>query len=173
MKTNRPKIQVPVESIDLILDLVVLAILLCMWAYVFVSYTSLPEIIPSHFNAHGEVDGHSSKSSIWLLMTISTIIAVGMYVLTKFPHVHNYLVEITEENAAHNYKKSCRLLRFVNLFTILIMLYVLYSVIEKAVGNELFLGSSFIYIVIIFSVIMPIILYIYMSKKNKDTSSTN
>jgi uncharacterized membrane protein len=173
MKKNRPKIKVPVESIDLIIDLIILALLLLMWSYVLVSYTSLPETIPSHFNAQGEVDGYSSRSSIWLLMVISTIMAVGMYVLTKYPHIHNYLVEITEENAARNYKMSCRLLRFVNLFTTLIMLYIVYSIIEKAAGNDIFLESSFMYIIIIFSVIMPLILFIYMSKNKKDTSSTH
>ncbi len=171
MKTNRPKIQVPVEGIDLIIDLIVLAILLAMWGYVIVSYAELPDIIPSHFNAQGEVDAYSGRNSIWVLMLVSTVVAVGMYVLTKYPHIHNYMEEITEENAPRNYKMSCRLLRFVNLFTILIMLYVVYSVIEKSAGNDIILESSFMYIVIAFSIVMPLILYVYMLKKKKDTSS--
>lgn len=170
MKTNRPKIKVPVEGIDLIIDLIVLAILLVMWGYVFISYAELPEIIPSHFNAQGEVDAYSGRNSIWVLMLVSTVVAVGMYVLTKYPHIHNYMEEITEENAPRNYKMSCRLLRFVNLFTILIMLYVVYSVIEKSAGNDIILESSFMYIVITFSIVMPLILYVYMLKKKKGAS---
>lgn len=136
-----------------------------------VSYTSLPKIIPSHSNVQGKIDGFSERSSIWILMTITTVLAVGMYVLTKYPHIHNHLEEITEENAVRNYKKSCRFLRIVNLFTTLIMLYIVYSIIEKATRNDLVLESSFMCIIIIFSVIMPLILYIYTLKKKKDTSS--
>ena len=171
MKINRPKIQVPVEGIDLIIELIVLAILLFMWGYVFVSYSELPDRVPTHFNVSGEVDSYGGRSSIWVLMIISTVVAVGMYVLTKYPHIHNYMEEITEENALRNYKMSCRLLRFVNLFTILIMLYVVYSVIEKSAGNDIILESSFIYIILAFSVVMPLTLYIYTLKKKKDASS--
>lgn len=173
MKNNRPKIQVPVEGLDLIIDLIILAILLCMWGYVFMSYGELPDRIPSHFNMQGEVDGYSGKGSIWVLMTIATVMAVGIYVLTKYPHIHNYMEEITEENALQNYKMSCRLLRFVNLFTTLIMVYIVYSIFAKVAGNEIILKSSFMYIVIAFSVVMPLILYVYMLKKKKQASSNN
>ncbi|WP_053002628.1 DUF1648 domain-containing protein [Kordia jejudonensis] len=171
MKNDRPKIQVPLEGIDLIMDLTVLAILLFIWGYVLTSYASLPETIPSHFNIQGEADGYSGKSSLWFLLMTTTVLAVGMYVLTKFPHIHNYMEEITEENALRNYKMSCRLVRFVNLFTIIVMLYVVYSIIEKSEGNGIILESSFMYIVIAFSVLLPIILYLLSLKKKKDASS--
>ena len=106
MHKNRPRLKIPLESFDIILELITLSTLLILWICVFAHYASLPEIIPTHFNLQGEIDGTGGKDSIWLLMTITTIIAIGMYVLTKYPHVHNYLVEITEENAAHNYKIS-------------------------------------------------------------------
>ncbi len=170
MNKNRPKIQVPVEGIDLIIDLTVLAILLFIWGYVITYYSELPDKIPMHFNMSGEVDKYGGRSSIWVLLAITTVVAVGMYVLTKYPHIHNYMEEITEENAVRNYKMSCRLLRFVNLFTILIMLYVVYSVIEKSAGNDIILESSFMYIVIAFSIVMPLILYVYMLKKKKGAS---
>ena len=93
--------------------------------------------------------------------------------MTKYPHIHNYMEEITEENALRNYKMSCRLLRFVNLFTTLIMVYIVYSIFAKVAGNEIILESSFMYIVIAFSVVMPLILYAYMLKKKKQASSNN
>ncbi|WP_430409655.1 DUF1648 domain-containing protein [Kordia sp.] len=171
MKTNRPKIKVPVEGIDLIIDLIILAILLFIWGYACISYTTLPDKIPMHFDINGEVDGYGGRTSIWVLLVITTVITVGMYVLTKYPHIHNYMEEITEQNAPRNYKMSCRLLRFVNLFTMLVMLYIVYSIIEKASGNDIILESSFIYIILAFSVVMPLILYVYILKKKKDTSS--
>ena len=171
MHKNRPRLKIPLESFDIILELITLSTLLILWICVFAHYASLPEIIPTHFNLQGEIDGTGGKDSIWLLMTITTIIAIGMYVLTKYPHVHNYLVEITEENAAHNYKISCRLLRIVNLITLAIMAYVVFTIFRSSFGKDAFLGTTFTYIIIIFSVVMPIILVIYLIKNQKASTS--
>lgn len=168
MSTNRPKIKVPLERIDIILELIVLALVLLTWGYVITSYSQLPEIIPSHFNAKGEVDGYSGKNSIWFLAILTTVLAAGMHVLTKFPQIHNYTETITEDNALFYYRKSARMLRFVNIFTTLVFVYVVYSVIESAKGKEIAMQSSFIYIIIMFSVIMPIFLLLYMSRKKNN-----
>lgn len=171
MHTNRPKIKVPLESLDIILELLILAILVTLWGYVIMYYSSLPEIVPTHFNGKGEVDATGGKVSIWFLMAITTVITIGIHVLTKYPHIHNYMVEITEKNAAYHYKISSRLLRFVNFFTLLIMTYVCYAVIAKSMNKEVLLESSFVYIIIAFSVGMPILLIVYLSKKKKDELS--
>ncbi len=167
MYANRPKIKIPLENIDLILELATLAILIILWSYVVMSYVSLPEIVPTHFNANREVNGTGGKGSVWFLMAITTILTAGMYILTKYPNIHNYLVEITQENAAYLYKKSARLLRFVNLFTLLLMSYVTYSVVATAMGKQIILGTAFTYIIIGFSVVMPIVLIIYLSKSKQ------
>ena len=171
MYKNRPKIKIHRETLDVILEFLTLFVLVILWCYVLMYYADLPDIVPTHFNASGEVDGTGGKSSIWFLMAITTVITVGIYILTQYPHIHNYLVEITEENAAYHYKKSCRLWRFVNLFTLLIMSYVAYSVMATAMGKQIILGSSFTYIIIGFSVVMPIVLIIYLSKNKKDELS--
>lgn len=171
MHTNRPKIKIPLETLDVIVEFTTLAVLIILWSYMVISYASLPEIVPTHFNGNGEVDGTGGKSSVWFLMAIATVITLGIHILTKYPHIHNYLVEITAKNAAYHYKKSSRLLRFVNLFTLLLMSYVAYSVVATAMGKQVILGSSFIYIIIGFSVVMPTLLIIYMSKNKKDELS--
>ncbi|WP_046745857.1 DUF1648 domain-containing protein [Kordia zhangzhouensis] len=173
MHSNRPRIKVPLTTVDVVIEFITLAVLVCLWAYVIMKYQSLPEIVPTHFNAQGEVDGTGGKSSIWFLMGITTVITIGMYILTKFPHIHNYMTEITEENAPHNYKMSARLLRIVNLITLFIMGYVALSVIQAASGENSLMGNSFMYILIAFSVIMPIVLLIYIQKNQKAAKSKN
>lgn len=171
MHTNKPKIKAPLESIDVILEFVTLTILVCLWCYVVISYTSLPEIIPTHFNGKGAVDGTGGKASIWLLLAITTVISVGIHILTKYPHVHNHMVEITEENAAHNYKMSCRLLRIVNLLTLLLMAYITFAVVRSALGENALIGETFTYIMIVFSVVMPIVLVLCLVKNKKAVTS--
>ncbi|WP_299278773.1 DUF1648 domain-containing protein [uncultured Psychroserpens sp.] len=167
MKTNRPRIKVPYETLDMIVDLITVTILLLLFIYTFMSYSDLPDIIPSHFNAKGEVDGHSQKSFLWLLPSFGLIMFVGLSILNKFPHIHNYMVNITEDNALKNYRLSTRILRFTNLFVILIFAVIAFHTIQSAKGNPSNLGSWFIPVTIGISVMLPVFILIYSRKINK------
>jgi uncharacterized membrane protein len=167
LHNNRPKIKVPLEPIDTIIEATTAALLLALWLYVIITYVSLPETIPTHFNHRGEVDGTGSKNIIWFLLGMTTVITVGMHILTKFPHIHNYMVNITEENAEHNYRLSSRMLRYVNLLTLLLLAYVCYAMMQKALGSDAFTGAAMTYIIIVYAVVMPIVLIVFMLKNQK------
>lgn len=49
-----------------------LLLLLANWILAIVAYPSLPDTIPSHFNARGEVDGYSSRATLFLLPAVAT-----------------------------------------------------------------------------------------------------
>lgn len=168
MKTNRPIIDVPVKAIDLIIDLVSVTLLLIMLGYTLYIYPSMSDIIPTHFNGSGEVDGHGSKMTIWLLPFISLIMFIGLFVLNKYPHIHNYMVNITKENALKNYKFSTRALRIVNFLCVVLFSYIQYAIISSTKNGNPSLGSWFLPIVISFSVVLPIILIIYQTRLNKE-----
>lgn len=169
MNTNRPKIKIPNQTLDTVLELILLSILVITWVYVFIAYPELPETIASHFNAKGEADGFSSKSSIWILTLMSTILAVGMYVLAKFPHMHNYMVNITEENALLYYRMSSRLLRYVSIFIALLFLYITYMTIQHAQGKEALFKAYFTPFIIGSTLIGVVALFIYQQNiKKKD-----
>ena len=112
---NRPKIKVPLENLDYIIELVSITLLLVMWYFTISNYAELPDTVAMHFNAKGEPDDYGSKGMIWLLPILGTVIYFIMLVLTKYPHLHNYMVNITEKNALKNYRFSIRVLRIVNL----------------------------------------------------------
>ena len=168
MKTGRPKIKVPVESLDIILDILSATILILLIVFAIMSYSDLPETIPSHFNANGEVDGYSNKSLLWLLPGLGLILFIGLYILNKFPHTHNYMVNITEENALKNYRLSTRVVRFTNLFIMLIFGLITYSIIESAKGNNSNMDGWILPLVIGISIILPITILIYQKKINKE-----
>lgn len=164
MKTNRPKIEVPLQPIDIAVDIISALIIVALITYTYLSYTNLPETIPTHYNASGEVDGFGGKNTIWLLPGICTLMFTGLFILNKFPHLHNYMVNITEENALKNYRLSTRLVRFLNLFTILMMGYIQYTTLESAKGEHHHLGAWFTPTIIIGS-LLPIIFVFYLSNK--------
>ncbi len=91
MKTGRPKIKVPIEGLDIVLDLISVTLLILLITYAVISYSELPDTIPSHFNAKGEVDGYSEKSMIWSLPAISTVL-FGQFLYKKHKSIELFAV---------------------------------------------------------------------------------
>lgn len=167
MKTGRPKIKVPLEGLDIIIDLISATLLILLIAYAILSYSELPDTIPSHFNAKGEVDGYSEKSMLWLLPAIGIVLFFGLYIINKFPHMHNYMVNITEENALKNYRLSTRIVRFTNLFIMVIFGIITYSIVESAKGGTSNLDSWILPFIIGTSILLPIAILLYQKNINK------
>jgi len=167
MKTNRPKVDVPLQSIDILLDITSATLIILMIVYVAISYAELPDVIPSHFNGKGEIDGHSEKTTLWFLPIISIAMFIGLFILNKYPHMHNYMVNITEDNALKNYRLSTRIVRVTNLFVALIFCIISYSMIEGATSKNFQLGPWFMPVIIGISILLPIGILIYNKKINK------
>ena len=167
MKTGRPKIKVPLEGLDIVLDILSATILVLLIAYTIISYSELPDTIPSHFNIKGEVDGYSNKSMLWLLPAFAIVLFFGLYIMNRFPHLHNYMVNITEENALKNYRLSTRIVRFANLFAMFIFGVIAFSIVETSKGNTSNIEIWFLPLVIGISITLPIIIFIYQKNINK------
>lgn len=167
MNTGRPRIKVPFEGLDIFLELVSITVLLLMWIYLIVEYPDLPETVASHFNAKGEADDYSNKSYMWFLPILSTAMYIGLFVLNKYPHVHNYMVNITDKNALKNYRFSTRIVRIVNTLTVIMFAYIIYYIVQSAKENEIQFSGWFVPIVIISSLLLPIGIYLFYRKINK------
>lgn len=167
MQNNRPKIEVPFQTIDVLIELLSITLIILSWVFVSLEFNALPDTIASHFNGKGQPDGYSSKSFILILPILATLMYIGLFILNKFPHMHNYMVNISEDNALKNYRFSTRVLRIVNFFVVLLFSYITYTIISSAKGNTLTLGKWFLPVVISVSVILPIGLIVYQRKINK------
>lgn len=161
---DRPKIKVPYEQSDLLIEMVNITLLILIWGFTIVHYFDLPETIPIHFNAKGDADGFGNKATIWLLPAIATFTFLLMFLLNRYPHLHNYMVNITEENALRNYRLSTRVLRYVNLYCMILFSIIVYEVMAMSLGKKpKFIGLEFI----IFSILVPIGIVIYAFIKQK------
>jgi uncharacterized membrane protein len=59
-------------------------IIICIPGIYAVSvYSSLPEIIPIHFNLKGDPDGYANKKSLWFVMLLMAGVSAGVYLLIK------------------------------------------------------------------------------------------
>jgi len=61
-------------------------LLIVIWGFTGFKYAGLPEMIPTHFDFHGNVDGESGKQTIWVLPCIATFIHFLFIRATRNPN---------------------------------------------------------------------------------------
>ena len=129
MKNNRPIIKVELTKYDKILEIASILILLSNIIYLAISYQSLPDIIPTHFNMAGKVDAYGPKTTSISIPIISLVLYIGLTILNRFPHQFNYIGEITLDNAASQYKFATRMMRVIKLIVMIVFLVITISII--------------------------------------------
>lgn len=159
---NRPKIKLEKTNFDNLLENLGWLLLILFWIKVIFSYNDLPNIIPTHFNARGEVDGYGSKWTLLILPAAATIAYIGLTILNKFPHIFNYLVEITEENAQRQYTISTKMIRILKLGVVVLFCFISLITIGEAKSETLAIGQLIIPAIFLL-ILFPMIYYIYKS----------
>ncbi len=119
-KQNRPIIKIELDSFDRIIEGITYIGLLILWVIVASRYKSLPDIIPTHFDVKGVADDYGSKSTIWLLPAISTVLVIVLALINLKPHNFNLPVKITQENAERQYRLATKMIRFLKLSMLIV-----------------------------------------------------
>lgn len=131
MQTRRPIIKLKLSKSDKFLEWFSFACLAITWIVTLTQYSSLPSTIPIHFNFKGEIDNYGSKSTLFLLPAIITVVVLLLTFLTTKPHIFKYPTKITEENAERQYRNATGLLRIIrtviSIFSILFIMEIIRS----------------------------------------------
>lgn len=110
-----------------------LAAVILGFVLVAANYQSLPEEIPMHFNARGEVDSYGNKLMLWGLPVINFAL---FYFLSKISQSgfkwFNYPVPITEANAAVQHKIALELVALMRAITCLMLAYLVFALVRSA-----------------------------------------
>ncbi len=117
---TRPRLNLQLSSADKFLELIGLVALLGMWVMVVQAYDTIPDTIPVHYNMQGEADRWGAKENILGLPIVATVLYVGLTVLNRFPHLYNYLTEITPANARRQYIIATRMIRVLKLMVVIV-----------------------------------------------------
>lgn len=166
MEEERPKIKLIPTNADKLVDLLGWIVLLAMWGWTFTHYSTLPDTIPTHFNASGEADGFGSKASLIALPIIATLLFIGLTVLNRYPHIFNYPTSITQDNALQLYTLATRMLRYLKLVLALVFGGIEFMTIQNATGKEAGLGAWFLPLTLVL-VFLPLIYFVVKSVQAK------
>lgn len=164
MSIERPIIKLQLSSTDLLVDRLAWAGLLFIWVFTLISYSRLPEIIPTHFDIKGHANGYGSKMTIWIVPAILAVIVAGISILNKYPDIFNYLKPITPDNAQKQYLLATRLLRYLKLAVVIIFGLITVSTVSTATTQKNGIGIWVLPVSLIF-LFVPIIIYFYEANK--------
>jgi uncharacterized membrane protein len=166
-KANRqPRLKPALTTGDRTIEAAAILMLLAMWGIVLFSFSKLPDVVPTHFDATGKPDAFGDKTSLLLLPVLSTILFAGMTIINNYPHIFNYPVKITPENALRQYTIATRLVRTLKGVIMILFFIILYFTIRTALQESGGLGFWFLPLFLIM-VYVPVLYYFVLSFRKK------
>lgn len=160
----RPRINIEKSTGARYLELLTALLVVISFILAFWGTSAIQTDIPIHFGSDGLPDRYGSPAALWTLPIIQALLVGGVWYLSHFPHLFNYLEEITEENSPQQYRQAQRLLRIVNFTVAATFLGIEVGTIRTALGIQEGLGPAFTPLFI--SLMMgPLLYYIYRSKR--------
>lgn len=166
MQPPRPILHLKPSPTAKFLDWFGFACIAIMWIITLTQYSSLPSTIPLHFNFKGEIDSYGSKSTLFILPAVMTVVVILLSFLNTKPHIFNYPTKITEENAERQYRNATNLIRIIktviSVFSILFVIEIIRS--AKAQHSTL---SWWMIALFIVSMIVPVMVSIFSARSKK------
>lgn len=167
MKSNygaRPKIKILKTKSELVWDIIGYTIFVGSITLLIFNWNTLPDKVPAHFNAVGEVDRWGSKMELFILPVLGIFFAGLMQLVEKFPETHNYPERFNEENAKEFYLTSRKTMNQLKNMCLIFFALISFESVTIAQGWETRLGKWIIPIIIVGTAI-PIVYGIIKQRK--------
>lgn len=133
MNYDRPKIDIPKSMAAKLFDGFTVAAFAAAIVYLALQWNELPEKIPAHFGASGEVDRWGSRFELFLLPGIAAVMWAGLTLLEKYPHVYNYM-NLTPENTETQYRYGKLFMNVTKNLTTLLLVSTMWDTVRIALG---------------------------------------
>ena len=163
---SRPKVKLHLTTSDKLFEAMGWIALVTLWVYTLTHYAKLPEIIPTHYNGAGEVDGHGGKGNILALPIVATVLFVALTILNQFPYAFNYPTNITPENFLKQYTSATRFIRYMKFVVVVIFGAIAIETIQNTLTSSEGLGVWFLPITL-GVIFIPLVFFIITSFKSK------
>lgn len=134
---GREKIEIPKTKGEWIWDIIGYMFFIGSIILLVFVWSSLPEQVPGHYNAAGEVDRWGSKIELFILPGVGLFTAILMQIFERFPEMHNYPARLNESNTEQFYLHSRKLLNRLKNICLILFSLILYESISIAMewGN--------------------------------------
>lgn len=140
--------------------------LVAIWGMTLWNYSSLPDLVPVHFDLNGSPDRMGGKELVLVLPFICSVLYIGLSLLKNYPHRFNYFVKITPENAERQYAIALHMTSYFKFLIVVVFGYIEYQMIRQSHGTLSGLGRWFAPLCFALF-ILPALYFMRESFKNK------
>lgn len=152
-------------KINKCLDIIGIILVIALIVVTFIYWGKASDIVPIHYNFKGEVDAYGSKNTIFILLLIVIIIYLGLTILSKYPQIYNYCIEINPRNKEKQYSMATLFIRIINIDILGSFFYIQVKTLVAMINGK---GLSIEFLPIsLFILFGSIGFYIYKSVKYK------
>ena len=149
---KKTSIKIARSSFDILVNILCIGMLAGVLIYLALNWGKLPDPLPAHYNAAGEVDRWGSKGELLALPVINIIMYLGITAVESFPQIWNTGVAVTETNKEQLYRILKNLIGSVKLIVVLVFSYITLS-------SSLAVGLSIWFLPIFLCLMFGTILY--------------
>jgi len=161
---KRPRIDIPSSTAEKMTEYAsLLGIVFILWT-LFSYWSGLPDEIPIHYGLTGDPDSYGAKATLFILPLITVILYAGFTILRKYPHVYNYPVEITQENAGIQYSLALKLIGLLKVEIVWLFAYIHWRTCLIGMGEASSLGIWFLPVFVAL-ILLTAILYVIKARK--------
>ncbi len=161
---ERPKLKIEKTKSEMIWDLIGYLSYLGSIAFLIFIWNSLPDKVPAHFNAAGEVDRWGSNTELLILPVIGALVAGSMQVVERFPQIHNYPERLNDDNARDFYLVSRKMTNQIKNISLIIFALISFESVAIALDWGSPFGNWLLPIILV-GVTIPIIYGFIKQKK--------
>ena len=105
-------------------------------------WNRLPERVPMHYNAAGEIDSYGRRWTVWIVPVCTVLMYQLLYLVERHPRWWNTSVTITRENSGRVYATLKNMLVSLKFIVILLFTYMSIGTIKGSGIGKWFLPVS-------------------------------
>jgi|SRR5690625_27769 len=154
--SERPKIKIPRTKSEWIWDIIGFSVYIGMIVLLIVVWSKLPDQVPAHYNAAGEVDRWGSKWELMILPLMGLFTTMLVIGFELYPEMHNYPKRFNESNAKEFYLNSRKMINQLKNMVLIIFSLIMFESIAIALEWTDGFGVLFLPLILVLSFI-PIV----------------
>ncbi|PIC73586.1 DUF1648 domain-containing protein [Sporosarcina sp. P17b] len=163
MEMKKPKLDIEKPAAAKVFDVLVIALFAAALVYLLLQWSRLPERIPAHFGADGEVDRYGTRMELLLLPIIGIVMWVGLGILEKYPHMYNY-INLRPDNIEIHYRYGVLFMNVIKNISTLLFVFLIWQMTDIALAKIATLNMP-IFIMILVLLFGSMGIYFYKAMK--------
>lgn len=130
--SQRPRLEIPRTFPDYVAEILSLTGVFAGLILLAVVWTDLPGQVPRHFGFSGEPTAWSGRWSVVFPIVLALGLYIGLTLIARYPHIFNYPIAITPENATIQYRLARSLIIWLKVLSVWMFVVIVWSQVRVA-----------------------------------------